>query len=87
MQESDDRGNAKLEALAQQILDELRRQSRFSGADFSVTKLLAYVVQCLVVFALFYAYLHRAEGTTEPLLLAIFLETLTIALLMMGQHK
>jgi len=86
-QQGDEPNLEKLETVAQQILDELRRGKQFSGADFSVTKLLAPVVQTLVVFVLFYAYLHRSEGASESLLLAIFMELLTIALLLMGQHK
>ncbi len=87
-QQSADRQSEKLEALAEQILDELRRHPQLSRAEFSVTRLLAQVVQFLTIFVLFYAYLHRADGgATDPLLLALFLETLTIALLIMGHQK
>lgn len=78
----------KLETMVQGIVDELRRNRTIPQTDFSVSKLMAGIVQVLVVPVLFYAYLHHETGSvTDPLLLAIFLEVLTIALLVMGQQK
>ena len=79
---------AKLETMVQAIADELRRSRTIPQTDFSVSKLMAGIVQVLVVPVLFYAYLHHETGpVTDALLLAVFLEVLTIALLVMGQQK
>lgn len=79
---------AKLETMVQSIVEELRRNRTIPQTDFSVSKLMAGIVQVLVVPVLFYAYLHHESGpVTDALLLAVFLEVLTIALLVMGQQK
>jgi hypothetical protein len=79
-----------LEPLLQQLLEETRliRQQSHQGHEFSVTKLLAGIVQVLVLPALFFAYLHRDTPTDlqSLLLLATFLQTLTISLLIMGRQ-
>jgi D-glycero-D-manno-heptose 1,7-bisphosphate phosphatase len=78
----------RLESLAQQILDELRRARHTPHADYSLSKLFAGIVQMLAIGALFYAYLRRGDpSVTDPLLLAVFLEAFTIALLLMGQQR
>jgi hypothetical protein len=80
-----------IEPLLQQILEEVRlmRQQSHTGTEFSVTKLLAGVMQVLVLPALFFAYLHRDTPVDlqSLLLLATFLQTLTIALLIMGKQQ
>jgi hypothetical protein len=81
---------SKLEELCQQILEELRRRDEPAVGDFSVSKLLAGIVQVLALAALFFAYLKGSrpnDSAFETLLLAIALQTLTIALLIMGRQK
>ena len=77
------------EALLEQIFLELRRQHEQQEADFSVSKLFAGVVQVLALATLFLAYLKKADtGTLHTYLqLAIMLQTLTIALLIMSRQK
>lgn len=77
---------ARLEKLTHQILDEMRRHREQPEADFSVSKLLAGIVQVLALAALFLAYINRSYAT-EILLVAIFLQTFTIALLIMGKQR
>jgi hypothetical protein len=78
-----------LEEMCQQILEELRHRDEPVVGDFAVSKLLAGIVQVLSLAALFYAYLKtsRNEPAFETLLLAIALQTLTIALLIMGRQR
>jgi ABC-type thiamin/hydroxymethylpyrimidine transport system permease subunit len=79
---------AKLEALANEILRELRRDREQSSDDFSVSKLLAGIVQVLVFAVLFLCYLYRAESRLLPMLVfALTLQTMTIALLIMGRQR
>lgn len=79
---------AKLESLSEQILSELRRR-REDPSDFSVSKLMAGIVQVLVLAILFLSYLQRENPAVLQnwLLFAIALQTLTIALLIMGRQK
>jgi histidinol-phosphate phosphatase family protein len=77
---------ARTELLLQQILDEFRRHREIPPGDFAVTKLLAGVTQVLALAVLFLAYLYKGE--VEPyLLVAIFLQCFTIALLIMGKQR
>lgn len=79
---------AKLENLAGEILRELRRRGERDHSDFSVSKLMAGIVQILALAVLFYAYINRNDAALPAsLLLAIMLQTLTIALLIMGRQK
>jgi hypothetical protein len=68
---------------------ELRRQHEQHEADFSVSKLLAGVVQVLALATLFLAYVKKTDPTSlqTHLLIAIMLQTLTIALLIMSRQK
>ncbi|MEO6434929.1 MAG: HAD-IIIA family hydrolase [Tepidisphaeraceae bacterium] len=79
----------KLEALALDILRELRRRHEQPEQDFSVSKLLAGVVQVIVLFVLFLALLNRADDKSlVPLLLfALTLQAMTIAMLIMGRQR
>lgn len=79
----------RTEALLEQIAMELRRQHEQQEADFSVSKLLAGVVQVLALATLFLAYLKKSDPTSlqTHLLIAIMLQTLTIALLIMSRQK
>lgn len=79
----------RLEHLAQQILDQLHRRHRHP-MDFSASKLLAGVTQVLAIAAAAGSYFYRALGQGDPmlpLLLAIFLQTLTISLLLLGRES
>jgi D-glycero-D-manno-heptose 1,7-bisphosphate phosphatase len=80
---------SRLEEITQQLLEEFRRFREQPYTEFSVSKLLAGIVQVLVLPVLFFVYLHRdAADQMQPLLLlAIFLQTLTIALLIMGRQR
>jgi hypothetical protein len=73
--------------LLEQILVELRRRNESSPADFSVSKLLAGIVQVLVLAVLFFAYIHRGNSTQNILLVALTLQAMTIALLIMGRQR
>jgi len=79
----------RTEALLEQIAMELRRQHEQQEADFSVSKLLAGVVQVLALATLFLAYVKKTDPTSlqTHLLIAIMLQTLTIALLIMSRQK
>lgn len=79
----------QMKQVLQQLLAELRRRHEGPVGDFSVTKLLAGVAQILALAGLFLAYLNRRNGTAMVglMLLAIFLQTLTIALLLMGRSR
>lgn len=78
---------ARIEELAEQILQELQRREDRAEHDFSISKLLAGIVQVIAVAVLLLAwFLYRASA--EPVLLtALFLQTLTIALLIMGRQR
>ena len=80
---------ARLEALAEQILYEMRRRHEQPHADFSVSKLLAGIVQVIVLFVLFLAYLYRAQlnDTLVILVFASVMQTMTIALLIMSRQR
>jgi D-glycero-D-manno-heptose 1,7-bisphosphate phosphatase len=79
---------ARLESLAEDILRELRRRTERDHSDFSVSKLMAGIVQILALAVLFYAYINRNDAALPAsLLLAIMLQTLTVALLIMGRQK
>jgi len=76
--------------LLHQILDEVRMlRHRTPHMEFSVTKLLAGIVQVLVFPALFFAYLHRdvAQDFQSLLILALVLQAMTISLLIMGKQS
>jgi len=79
----------KLESLAGQILQEVRRSHEAPPSDFSVSKLLGGIVQVVSLAVLILAYLNRnVPGSLEPtLLLALVLQTLTISLLIMGRQR
>ena len=82
-------GNERMESMLEQIFLELRRQHEHGDSEFSVSKLLAGVVQVIVLAVLFLGYLKRADVPTlqTHLLLASVLQTLTISLLIMSRQK
>jgi len=77
---------SKLEKLTEQILYELRRGHEHAHADFSVSKLLAGVAQAMALAALVLAFFYR-DDLVPILLVAIMIQTLTIALLIMGRDR
>ncbi len=85
---NDARSPARLDQLAEEILRELRRRQHPGHTDFSVSKLFAGIAQVLVFAALFVAYLaNRPESVTNGLLLALTLQTMAIALVIMGRQR
>jgi hypothetical protein len=80
---------ARLESFAEQILHELRRQTELGQTEFSVSKLLAGIVQVMSFAVMFLAYLNRNDAASfQPMLIfAVWLEVLTVALLIMGRQK
>ena len=84
------RPKARSEVLLEQILDELRRRhEQHADADFSVSKLMAGVMQIVALAALFLAAMYRdkTDAAFLWLLVAIFLQVFTIALLIMGRQR
>ncbi|HEX8323296.1 MAG TPA: HAD family hydrolase [Tepidisphaeraceae bacterium] len=81
---------ARLEAMGQQILMELKKLNDTRQDDFSVSKLFAGIMQTLALAALPLAYvLYRNDPNVFQawLLTAIFLQVFTIALLVMGRQR
>jgi D-glycero-D-manno-heptose 1,7-bisphosphate phosphatase len=78
---------ARLEELGGQILEELRRRDEAPVADFSVSKLMAGIVQVIALAALFMAYFRDANDQIATLLVALTLQCFTIALLIMGRQR
>ena len=84
------RPKARSEVLLEQILDELRRRhEQHPDADFSVSKMMAGVVQILAMAAMFIAYMQRDTPGTAliTVMVGIFLQVLTISLLIMGRQR
>lgn len=84
------RPKARSEVLLEQILDELRRRNeQHPDVDFSVSKMMGGVVQILALAAMFMAYIKRdvVNDMGTAILVAIFLQVLTIALLIMGRQR
>ena len=78
---------ARLEELAEQILQELQRRKDPHEPDFSLSKLLAGIVQIVALAALVLAYFIYRQNSVPVLLTALFLEAFTIALLIMGRQR
>jgi D-glycero-D-manno-heptose 1,7-bisphosphate phosphatase len=80
--------STKLERLAEQILHELRRRRDEPNTDFSVPRLMAGITQVITLAILFMSYLNRATPNFQSLLLvALFFQTFTISLLIMGRLR
>jgi D-glycero-D-manno-heptose 1,7-bisphosphate phosphatase len=77
---------ARLEELAEQILQALEKRGDAEQPDFSISKLLAGIVQIVALAALVLAYM-RYDNSVSVLLIAVFLQLFTIALLIMGRQK
>jgi len=81
-------GTERMESLLEQINLELRRQHEHHEGDFSVSKLLAGVVQVLALAILFLSYLKRSDNSLQTyLMITLILQTLTISLLIMSRQK
>jgi D-glycero-D-manno-heptose 1,7-bisphosphate phosphatase len=80
---------SRLESLAEQILAEMRRErTQEPSTEFSVSKLLAGILQIIVLAVLFLTYLKmNTDAVVKMLLLALTLQTMTISLLIMGKQK
>lgn len=79
---------ARMEELLEQILQEVQRRKDTHEADFSLSKLLAGIVQIVALAALVLAYfLYRHDYLVPALLVALFLQAFTIALLIMGRQR
>jgi D-glycero-D-manno-heptose 1,7-bisphosphate phosphatase len=85
------KGKSRTEIMLGQILEEMRRRNEHPATDFSVSKLLAGVVQVLAIAAALLSYLkvNKTDFGTPLLfiLAAIFLQAFTISLLIMGRQK
>jgi hypothetical protein len=85
----DQPSTARLESLVDQVVHELRRRRELEEhAEFSVTKLLGGIVQVMSIAVVFLAYLNRNDASFVPLLIfAVWVQCLTIALLVMGRQR
>jgi D,D-heptose 1,7-bisphosphate phosphatase len=77
----------RIETLAEQILQEVRRGREQTHVEFSITKLMAGIVQVIALASLFAGWLMGYHDLSVVLQLALFLEALTIALLIMGRQR
>jgi D-glycero-D-manno-heptose 1,7-bisphosphate phosphatase len=78
---------ARLEDLAEQILQELQRRKDPHEPDFSLSKLLAGIVQIVALAVLVLAYFIYRQNPIPAILAALFLQAFTIALLIMGRQR
>ena len=78
---------ARLEELSEQILQEVQRHRQQPDHDFSISKLMAGIVQIVAIAAPLLAYFHYHSSASIALQLGIFLQTFTIALLIMGKQR
>jgi hypothetical protein len=82
-------GNAKLEKLLEQVLVELKRQNISRSGDFSVTTMVAGIVQVLVPAVLLLTYFYhdpaQPNRTVFLLLLAGVFQAMVTSLLLMGR--
>ena len=77
----------RIEHLLLRILDQVRRGSEHP-AEFSLGKMLAGVTQVLAIALAVGSYFYKPVGEPlMPMLVAIFLQALTISLLVMGREK
>jgi D-glycero-D-manno-heptose 1,7-bisphosphate phosphatase len=77
----------KIEHLAQEILDQMRRHHEHVP-EFSLGKMLAGITQVLAIALAVGSYFYKPVGEPlVPILVAIFLQALTISLLLMGRER
>jgi hypothetical protein len=79
--------SSHLEELSEQILLQLQHRNRASDGDFSISKLLAGIMQIIALAVLALAFLIYQNHFQSVALVAIFLQLFTIALLIMGRQK
>lgn len=79
----------RTDVLLEQILEHLKSKDARHVMDFSLTKLLAGIVQIIAIAVAFLAYLYRDRDVTclTILFAAQFLQMLTVALLIMGRQR
>jgi D-glycero-D-manno-heptose 1,7-bisphosphate phosphatase len=77
----------RLEVLTEQILQHLRQRDEHHDTDFSVTKLLAGIVQIISLAVLLLAYIQGKGNPQNYILVALTLQTFTISLLIMGRQR
>ena len=81
---------SRLELVNQQVLMELKKFNEHHHDDFSLSKLVAGITQILAIAAVPLSYvMYRGDMPTMQawLLTAIFLQMLTIAMLIMGRQR
>jgi D-glycero-D-manno-heptose 1,7-bisphosphate phosphatase len=77
----------KIEHLAQAILDQVRRRNEHVP-EFSLGRMLAGITQILAIALAVGSYFYKPTGEPlMPILAAIFLQALTISLLLMGRER
>ena len=77
----------KIEHLAQAILDQVRRRNEHVP-EFSLGRMLAGITQILAIALAVGSYFYKPAGEPlMPILVAIFLQALTISLLLMGRER
>ena len=79
--------NARLEELSEQILQELQHRHARDEHEFSISKLLAGVVQIIALAVPLISFLLYHSSPQLAIELAIFFQVLTIALLIMGKQR
>jgi hypothetical protein len=79
--------SARLEELAEQILQEMQSRREKHQPEFSVSKLMAGIIQIVALAVLFLAYFYYRTNPAPALLTAIFLQVFTVALLIMGRQS
>jgi histidinol-phosphate phosphatase family protein len=78
----------RMEAMLDQVLTELRRRREQPEQEFSVSKLLAGIVQVLAVAVMVRALIEQSGHNLIPsLLVSLILQTMTIALLIMSRQR
>ncbi|HSU65307.1 MAG TPA: hypothetical protein VLJ39_00420, partial [Tepidisphaeraceae bacterium] len=78
---------ARIEELAEQILQEVQRRPDHHEPDFSISKLMAGIIQIVAIAAPLLAYFLYHASAEVALQLGIFLQAFTIALLIMGRQR
>lgn len=79
--------SARVEELLEQILQEVQRRPEPRDADFSLSKLLAGIIQMLAIAVPLMAYFIYHTPVDIAIHLGIFIQALTIALLIMGRQR
>jgi D-glycero-D-manno-heptose 1,7-bisphosphate phosphatase len=78
---------ARVEQLVQQVLDQVRRRNEHVP-EFSLGKMLAGITQILALAVAVSSYFYRPVGDPLlPILVALFLQVLTVSLLVMGRER